>query len=67
MPLLHCKECHHEWEGNFHSKCDWCGADSFILKELTDLEELLHDKNKLNKLIDGFRKMLKNEKNHYCK
>ena len=59
MPLLHCKHCPHEWEGKFHSKCDWCGADSYILKELTDLEELLHDKDNLMSLIEVFRKMLK--------
>lgn len=62
MPLLHCKHCHHEWEGEFHLKCDWCGAESYILEEQTDLEKLLHDKDKLNNLIDGFKKMLKNQK-----
>jgi len=59
MPLLHCKHCHHEWEGEFHSNCDWCGSESYILEELTDLEELLHDKNKLIKIIEWGRKMWK--------
>lgn len=38
MPLLHCKKCHHEWEGNKDSICDWCGGGSFILEEETPLE-----------------------------
>ena len=45
--------------GKFHSKCDWCNAESYILEELTDLEELLHDKDKWRSLIEGFRKLLK--------
>jgi hypothetical protein len=59
MPLLHCKKCHHEWEGEFHSKCDWFGAESYILEELTDLEELLHNKDKLIEIIELIRKMWK--------
>lgn len=38
MSLLHCKKCHHEWEGEENSKCDWCGSDSFILVKTTPLE-----------------------------
>jgi len=38
MSLLHCKKCHHEWEGEENSKCDWCGEDSFVLVETTSLE-----------------------------
>ncbi len=24
--ILHCTECHHEWQGNKKKICDWCGA-----------------------------------------
>ena len=41
MSLLHCEKCHHEWEGEKDSKCDWCGEDSYILKEKTALEEMI--------------------------
>ena len=54
MPLLHCKKCHHEWEGKNDSICDWCGAEGYILEEQTDLEKLLHDKQKLRELMNLF-------------
>lgn len=41
MPLLHCKECQHEWEGNKDSKCAWCGGESYILEEHTALEKAI--------------------------
>jgi hypothetical protein len=59
MPVIHCKKCHHEWEGKFHSKCDWCGAESYVLEEQSDLENLLYDKDKLRELVEGLRKELK--------
>lgn len=31
MPLIHCNNCHHEWEGSVHSKCSWCGSDGYVL------------------------------------
>ena len=31
--ILHCTKCHHEWEtfDNDKEKCDWCGAESYVL------------------------------------
>ena len=52
MPLLHCKECHHEWEGMPDEKCDWCGAESFTLEEQTPLDKLLADKENLARLVN---------------
>ena len=45
MPLLHCEDCHHEWEGSRDSKCDWCGGESYVLEPQTSLERALsiHD------------------------
>jgi len=40
MPLLHCDNCHHEWEGEKGSKCDWCGGGSYVLELRTALERL---------------------------
>ena len=40
MPLMHCRKCHHEWEGQKLSKCDWCGAESVVLKAQTELEAM---------------------------
>ena len=54
MPSLHCKECHHEWEGETDSTCDWCGSEGYILEEKTDLEKLLHDKQRLREFIELF-------------
>ena len=30
MPLMHCNQCHHEFEhiGELPVKCDWCNGDS---------------------------------------
>ena len=40
MPLWKCKACHHEWEG-YRPKCNWCGAEGYILEEKTPLEKAL--------------------------
>jgi hypothetical protein len=61
MPLLHCKKCHHEWEGESDSKCDWCGADGYILTEQTDLERFFADKDKWKKLIALARESKRDE------
>jgi len=43
MPLMHCMECHHEWESTTEeSLCDWCGAAGYVLEEKTELEVMLH-------------------------
>lgn len=41
MPLMHCNECHHEWEGKENSLCDWCDSTGYVLKKKTGLESLL--------------------------
>jgi hypothetical protein len=41
MPLLHCTCCHHEWEGDIDSKCDWCGGSNYMLEEKTPLTRFL--------------------------
>lgn len=42
MPLLHCTECHHEWESSEdEEECDWCGGDSYMLDKNTPLSLLL--------------------------
>jgi hypothetical protein len=43
MPVLHCDECHHEFEGQFGKKCGWCGAGSYMLAEQTELERFIKD------------------------
>ena len=51
MPLLHCKECHHEWESapievfeyKGQTKCDWCGSKSYTLEEKTTLEKFVEN------------------------
>ena len=44
MPLLHCRECHHEWESvDFLSDCNWCGNKNYILKDKTSLEEMIEE------------------------
>ena len=41
MPLLHCKNCHHEWEDiSKEGKCSWCGGGSDVLVEKIELEEM---------------------------
>jgi len=41
MPLLHCKDCHHEFEWNEIRSCDWCGGDSYVLEEETSFEKFM--------------------------
>jgi len=42
MSIMHCMECHHEWESTSQkSLCDWCGAGGYVLKSKTDLEKML--------------------------
>lgn len=42
MPLMHCNDCHHEFEAvESTKKCDWCGAEAHILEEETPLESLI--------------------------
>ena len=44
MPVLHCKECSHEWESKKVSeRCDWCGSYSYVIKEHTELELAMHN------------------------
>ena len=44
MPLMHCMECHHEWESTHHeSLCDWCGEAGYILEEETGLQKLTRE------------------------
>ena len=40
MPLLHCLQCHHEWEGGRYSKCDWCGVNGYVIEEKTPMERV---------------------------
>lgn len=42
MSLRHCKKCHHEWE-TANMKCDWCGADSYVLEEVTPFEQFIEE------------------------
>lgn len=63
MPLYHCSQCHHEFEGVKTTKltpilCDWCGAPSYILEERTPLEKMCDD-GIISKLLDKLRR--KNE------
>lgn len=43
MPIFHCKACHHEWEEYSESVCDWCGADSEVLQEESELERFVRN------------------------
>ena len=55
MPIYHCTECDHEWEGcKNHAKCDWCGADGYVLEEKAPIEKLFTQglKNYLKLLRD---------------
>lgn len=41
MVLLHCKACHHEWEGPEGSRCDWCQSESRVLDKTTPLGRMM--------------------------
>lgn len=44
MPLMHCMECHHEWESTSdRSLCDWCGAGGYVLEKETHFEKFCGD------------------------
>ena len=43
MPVYKCSSCHHEWEDYKNRKCDWCGSDSRIIADKTDLEKSVND------------------------
>ena len=54
MPLMHCMECHHEWEAtDKKSLCGWCGAGGYVLKDQTDLEQLIE---RLPEVMEKLRK-----------
>ena len=47
MPLMHCKDCHHEWESIDEKKpCDWCSAEGYVLEEKISLEKMLDELRK---------------------
>ena len=57
MPLMHCMECHHEWESTDEkSLCGWCGAAGYVLKDKTGLERLCENlpevMKKVKKVVD---------------
>ena len=56
MPLLHCSNCHHEYESYKkdweHDLCDWCGCTPYFVKEKTELELLCGDELKLIKILE---------------
>lgn len=45
MVIYHCSECHHEWQWvkeespKDYEKCDWCGAEGYILPESIYFED----------------------------
>ena len=42
MPLMHCMECHHEWESTSDkSLCDWCGSAGYVLERKIPLEKII--------------------------
>jgi hypothetical protein len=56
MPLFHCTDCHHEWEGTDEDyKCEWCGEPGRILEEKTPLEKMTEPET-LRRLVDKVKK-----------
>ena len=59
MPLMHCLQCHHEYEtiGEPPRNCDWCGSPGYVLKEKCDLELFAESSDRmlaeLEKLVNG--------------
>lgn len=45
MPLYHCNNCHHEWEGMRTPTpiCDWCKSEGHVIEETTPLELSIKD------------------------
>ena len=57
--ILHYQKCHHEWPSSEMSeKCDWCGADSYILGEdkSWDWEKILECLKKMKRKINNENK-----------
>ncbi len=50
MPLYHCEDCDHEWEGLDNDTCQWCGSKGYMLEEETCFEkfckEIVKDETK---------------------
>lgn len=51
MPLLHCDDCHHEWEGSATDRCKWCFAGSHVIMEKTGLEQMIADPENWKRII----------------
>jgi len=55
MPLLHCSNCHHEYES--YEKdwekdlCDWCGHIPYLIKEKTELELMVENADELLEML----------------
>jgi hypothetical protein len=60
MPLYHCNECPHEWQGTTYDLpvCDWCGAVEHVIQEMTELERMLSEMM----LFGGFGEMTERSK-----
>jgi hypothetical protein len=60
MPLYHCESCHHEFEHGrvLRVKCDWCGADGYLIQQQTAFEKFLSSdwQKTVKELVDEFRK-----------
>ena len=41
MPVLHCDDCHHEWEGNANTRCAWCSAAGHVIAPQTSVARML--------------------------
>ena len=55
MPLLHCENCHHEWETIEEEEiCDWCGGGSYILESETPLSKMIKN---IDELIEKLKEI----------
>lgn len=66
MPLLHCSNCHHEYEGiDDHDTCDWCGSTGYIIEDKTPLEKMAKEitKTGVENWLDNINKEIEHEKN----
>lgn len=65
MPLYHCYECVHEWEGLDDDKCDWCGSKGYMLEDETSFErfckEIVKDETRQKILKNLARSGRRNE------
>ena len=61
MPLMHCMDCHHEWESTSdNSLCGWCGGGAYVLDPKTPLEKFcddLKDPEYREKIIKSSKKL----------